>query len=163
VNATQIGAIGRMFMSDETQAVEMLKDYDVTHVLVFASFGIKDASSTTLYDAGYGDEGKWRWMAKIGELDDTLYGNYTLGKDWVDINDNGSVDSNEIIDNVMGNSTVLYKLMHYASDTLAYGSSSIQLEHFKKAYFSQSQETAKWFPDANGYFIAVVCVYEVIY
>ncbi|MCJ7722275.1 hypothetical protein MUO98_07740, partial [Candidatus Bathyarchaeota archaeon] len=89
--------------------------------------------------------------------------NYTLGQDWVDIDENGSPSAEELIDNVMGNNTVLYKLMHYASDTLAYGSSSIQLEHFKKAYFSQSPETAIWFPDSNGYFIAIVCVYEVIY
>ncbi len=162
VNTTKIGDIGRMFISNETQAIEWLKEYDVTHVLVFTSFGT-DGQSNTIYDAGYGDEGKWRWMAKIGQLDDTLYGNYTLGKDWIDTNENGSVDTDEIVDNAMGNSTVLYKLMHYASDTLALGSSSIQLEHFDKAYFSQSPETIKWFADANGYFVAVVCVYEVIY
>ncbi|MFC1486924.1 STT3 domain-containing protein [Thermoproteota archaeon] len=162
VNSTQIGEIGRTMMSNETEALKFCRDYDVTHVVVFASFGT-DGQSTTLYDAGYGDEGKWRWMAKIGGLDDNLYGNYTLGEDWLDINEDGRVDSEELINNEMGNSTLIYKLMHYARERIAIGSSDIILEHFEKAYFSQSSETIKWFQDSNGYSTAVVCVYEVIY
>ncbi len=162
VNVTQIGGIGRTFMSNETEALKFIKEYDVTHVVVFSSFGT-DGQSNTLYDAGYGDEGKWRWMAKIGGLDDNKYGNYTLGSDWIDTNDNGSPDTEEMIVNELGNSTVLYKMMHYTSDTLTTGSSAIELEHFKKAYFSQTKDTIKWFGDANGYFVAVVSVYEVIY
>jgi len=162
VNSTQIGGIGRTMMSNETEALKFCRDYDVTHVVVFASFGT-DGQSTTLYDAGYGDEGKWRWMAKIGGLDDNLYGNYTLGEDWLDINEDGQVDSDELVNNEMGNSTLIYKLMHYARESIAIGSSDITLEHFEKAYFSQSSETIKWFQDSNGYSTAVVCVYEVIY
>ncbi|TRO52998.1 hypothetical protein E2P63_02835 [Candidatus Bathyarchaeota archaeon] len=162
VNTTQIGAIGRAFISDESQALEFMKAYDVTHVVVFTSFGT-DGQSSTLSDAGYGDEGKWRWMAKIGELDDELYGNYTLGVDWTDVNENGSPENDELIANIMGNSTVLYKLMHYASNSLVYGSTDINLEHFELAYCSQNSENIKWFQDSNGYSSAIVCVYEVIY
>jgi len=162
VNTTQIGAIGRAFISDESQAIEFMKAYDVTHVVVFTSFGT-DGQSSTLSDAGYGDEGKWRWMAKIGELNDELYGNYTLGVDWTDTNENGSPDNDELIANIMGNSTVLYKLMHYASNSLVYGSTDIKLEHFKLVYCSQKSENIKWFQDSNGYSSAIVCVYEVIY
>ena len=161
-NTTQIGAIGRAFISDESQAIEFMKAFDVTHVLVFTSFGT-DGQSSTLSDAGYGDEGKWRWMAKIGELDDELYGNYTLGVDWTDTDENGSPGEDELIANTMGTSTVLYKLMHYASNSLVYGSTDISLEHFRLAYCSQESENIKWFQDSNGYSSAIVCVYEVIY
>ena len=148
-------------MSNETEAIKFLRNYDVTHVVVFVSFGT-DGTSQTLYDAGYGDEGKWKWMARIGGLNDTLYGNYTLGKDSLgDLNGDGMISSDEIVGNSLGNSTVLYKLMHYASDTIVYGSSAIQLENFEKAYFSQ--DTPRWFQDANGYFTAPVVVYKVIY
>ncbi len=162
VNTTQIGAIGRAFISDESQAIEFMKAYDVTQVVVFTSFGT-DGQSSTLSDAGYGDEGKWRWMAKIGELNDELYGNYTLGVDWTDTNKDGSPAEDELIANTMGTSTVLYKLMHYASNSLVYGSTDINLEHFKLAYCSQKSENIKWFQDSNGYSSAIVCVYDVIY
>jgi len=168
VNSTQISLVGQMFMSNETRAIEILEsfnergEYNITHVLVFVTFAT-DGSSDTIYDAGYGDEGKWRWMARIGGLDDAKYGNNTLGIDWVDTDDNGQVDDGELVANELGNSTLIYKLMHYASDTLAFGTSAIQLEHFEKAYFSQNDETFQWYPRGNDYFAAAVCVYKVNY
>jgi len=134
--------------------------------LVFVTFAT-DGSSDTIYDAGYGDEGKWRWMARIGGLDDDKYGNYTsLGMDWIDVNDNQQYDEgeDELVANELGNSTVIYKLMHYASDTLVFGSSDIQLEHFEPAYFSQTPgEQLQWIPRSGDYFAPVVCVYKVNY
>jgi dolichyl-diphosphooligosaccharide--protein glycosyltransferase len=170
VNSTQISVIGQMFMSNETGAIEILDsfnergEYNITHVLVFHTFAT-DGQSNTLYDAGYGDEGKWRWMARIGGLDDNKYGNYTsLGMDWADTNDDGQDDDDEIIVNELGNSTVIYKLMHYASDTLVFGSSDIQLEHFEPAYFSQKPgQDLQWWPRSGDQFAAVVCVYKVNY
>ena len=168
VNSTQIGLIGQMFMSNETGAIEILDRFNergednVTYVLVFVTFA---TDGETVYDAGYGDEGKWRWMARIGGLDDEKYGNNTLGIDWVDTNDNGQVDDGELVANELGNSTVIYKLMHYASDTLVYGSSDIQLEHFEPAYFSQKggQELQWYQRSEREQFAAVVCVYKVNY
>jgi len=171
VNSTQISLIGQMFMSNETGAIEILEGFnehgedDVTYVLVFVTFAT-DGSSDTIYDAGYGDEGKWRWMARIGGLEDNDYGNFTLGTDWIDVNDNQQYDKgeDELVANELGNSTVIYKLMHYASDTLAYGSSDIQLEHFEPAYFSQKPgEQLQWIPRSGDYFVAAVCVYKVNY
>lgn len=168
MNVTQISLIGQMFMSNETGAIEILERFNeggeknVTHVLVFVAFAT-DESAESVYDAGYGDEGKWRWMAKIGGLDDNNYGNYTLGTDWADTNDDGSVDEDELIVNELGNSTVIYKLMHYARDVLTSGYSDIELEHFEKAYFSQDTETLQWYPTSEGYFAAAVCVYKVNY
>jgi dolichyl-diphosphooligosaccharide--protein glycosyltransferase len=170
INSTQISKIGQMFMSNETGAIEILEEfnergeYNVTHVLVFVTFAT-DGSSDTTYDAGYGDEGKWRWMAKIGALDDDKYGNYTLGTDWIDVNDNKQYDEDddELVVNELGNSTVLYKLMHYAIDTLTRGYSDIELEYFEEAYFSQKAETLQWYPRSNDYFAPAVCVYKVNY
>ena len=169
INSTQISLIGQMFMSNETGAIEILErfnergEHNITHILVFHTFAT-DGSSNTIYDAGYGDEGKWRWMARIGGLDDNKYGNYTsLGMDWVDTNDDGQLDDDELIVNELGNSTVLYKLMHYASDTLTAGYSDIELEYFEAAYFSQDAETLQWIPRSDDYFAAAVCVYKVNY
>lgn len=168
INATQISQIGQMFMSNETGALEILGqfnergEHNVTHILVFVSFA---TDGSEIYDAGYGDEGKWRWMARIGGLDDNKYGNYTsLGKDWVDTNDNGQEDEGELIDNELGQNTVVYKLMRYASETLALGSSDIQLEHFEPAYFSQNEDTFQWHQrSSDEYFGWAVCVYKINY
>jgi dolichyl-diphosphooligosaccharide--protein glycosyltransferase len=168
VNTTQISLIGQMFMSKETEAIEILKgfnergEYEVSHVLVFQTFAI-DQSSNQIDDAGYGDEGKWRWMARIGGLDDGQYGNYTLGRDWIDTNEDGRVNTGELITNELGNSTVIYKLMHYARDSLVYGDSEIELEHFEKAYFSQDPETLRLYSMGTSQLVAVVCVYEIHY
>ena len=158
-------------MSNETGAIEILEEFNergeknVTYVLVFVTFAT-DGSSDTIYDAGYGDEGKWRWMARIGGLDDSDYGNYTsLGMDWIDVNDNQQYDEgeDELVANELGNSTVVYKLMHYASDMLTLGYSDIELEYFEAAYFSQDAETLQWYPRSDDYFAVAVCVYKVNY
>ncbi|MCJ7614678.1 glycosyltransferase family 39 protein [Candidatus Bathyarchaeota archaeon] len=156
-NTTQIGLIGKMLMSNETEAIKFLKEYDVDYVVVYQTF--RDDGS----DAVYGDEGKWRWMARIPGLNDTQYGTYGLGLDWTDTNEDGQVGSDEVMVNEMGNSTVLYKLMHYARDMVLNYGSNIQLEHFEEAYFSQKIGAAPQFQDSQGYFMPMVCVYKVVY
>ncbi len=157
VNATQIGLIGEMFMSNETEAIKFLKEYDVDYVVVYQSFR-QDGS-----DAGYGDEGKWIWMARIPGLDDAEFGNYTLGIDWIDVNNDNQIGDTELVINEMGNSTVLYKLMHYARDMLIQGYSEIELEHFEEGYFSQQYGAGTWFGDSQSSFAPMVCVYKVNY
>ncbi len=156
-NTTQIGLIGKMFMSNETEAIKFLKEYDVDYVVVFQTF--RDDGS----DAVYGDEGKWRWMARIPGLDDAQYGNYSLGIDWTDTNNDGQIGSDELLVNEKGNSTVLYKMMHYARDMVLNYGSNIQLEYFEEAYFSQEIGATPQFRDSQGYFVPMVCVYKVIY
>ncbi|MDG6222675.1 MAG: hypothetical protein IAX21_05390 [Candidatus Bathyarchaeota archaeon] len=154
VNTTQIGKIGEMFVSNETASIQILEDFDAEYVTLFMTFD-RDGN-----DIGYGDEGKWRWMARIAGLDDKKYGNYSLGQDWVDANQDGSVADSELVVNELGNSSVLYKLMHYARDMVISGSSNIVLEHFEEAFFT----TPELYPTSDGgYFTAMVCVYKVIY
>jgi dolichyl-diphosphooligosaccharide--protein glycosyltransferase len=159
-NVTQIAGIGEMFMSNETVGTAWLKEYDVDYVVIFHTF------RTDGSDAVYGDEGKWRWMANIPGLNSTRYGNYTLGQDWFDEDANGQVDDGELVTNVLGTNTILYKLMHYSRDIVLQGSSSIELDNFlgpPSGYFSQPIGNPQGYSDGSGTFIAMVCVFQVVY
>ena len=104
-------------------------------------------------------------MAKIPGLNDTLLGNSTLGFDWVPSDENDfQPNPEELVPNALGNSTVMYKMMHYAIDTLVSGGSDIELENFAPVYFSQQPGAITPIPRGeNDYFVPVVCVYEVLY
>lgn len=178
INGTQIAQIGRMFMSNETEAIEILKRYNVTHVVVYVTFFYArypyylyvqvrgQIRANDAYEYG-GDNGKWIWMALISGVasdeDDahSKFGNYTLGWDARDINNNNRIESDEIFPNSRGQNTVLYKLMFYGRDMVLGGFSEIRLEHFRKAYFSQKEAAAK--PAPGTEIVPLVCVYEVIY
>jgi len=156
VNSTQIGRIGRMFLSTEVEAIEILREFNASYVVVFTTF-TQDGS-----DVGWADEGKWRWMARIGLLDDNSFGNLTLGIDWWDKNEDGQRQQDELMPNEKGNSTVIYKLMHYGRDVILQGYSTIELEHFAgpvEGYFSQKTGSVRRYGDA----IPLVCVYKIKY
>jgi dolichyl-diphosphooligosaccharide--protein glycosyltransferase len=160
-NLTQIQNLGLMFMSNETGAIEILEKWNqdahrrgfqsyVSHVLVFTTFQ-QDGS-----DVMVGDEGKWRWMARIPGLDDNSFGNYSLlGTDWVDNNENGRPEDDELIPNMKGRNSTLYKLMTYGKDTKLERTPSVSLEHFELTYFSKGSLIAGIYP--------LVCIYEVKY
>jgi len=141
-NSTQIAQIGQMFMSNESASIEILEKYDATYVLVFTTFQ-GDGS-----DIGWGDEGKWRWMARIAGLNENDFGNTT---------EEGAWSWNE-----KGQETVIYKLMTYGKNVTLQGYSTIQLEHFEgppEGYFSQTAGAPKNYGGA----IPLVCVYKVKY
>jgi dolichyl-diphosphooligosaccharide--protein glycosyltransferase len=163
-NTTQIETIGYMFMSNETEAIKVLEEfnqnarargfnYNISHVLVFTTF------LTDGRDANFGDEGKWRWMARIPGLDDNSFGNVSLGIDWVDKNGNNQREQDELVPNVKGQNSTLYKLMTYGKETKL-GTPELQrsvtLTHFELAYFSKGEAI-------QGQVYALVCVYEVKY
>jgi dolichyl-diphosphooligosaccharide--protein glycosyltransferase len=142
INSTQIARIGQMFLSNETEAIKILGNYNATYVVVFTTF---DQNGN---DVGWGDEGKWRWMARIGELDETDYGNTTEEGRW---------QWNE-----KGQETVIYKLMQYGKEVTLQGVSTIQLEHFEgppEGYFSQKTGSVRSYGNA----IPLVCVYKIKY
>ena len=75
-NSTQIANDGFIFMGNENESMKMLNSYGqdrVKYIAVFEVLGIPQASSGsssyTAYPAGYGDEGKWTWMARISGTD----------------------------------------------------------------------------------------------
>jgi dolichyl-diphosphooligosaccharide--protein glycosyltransferase len=61
INMTQIEQIGKLFMSTENDSLPILDSYNASYVLVFTT--INQAQSGNYL---FGDEVKWRWMAKIG-------------------------------------------------------------------------------------------------
>jgi dolichyl-diphosphooligosaccharide--protein glycosyltransferase len=72
VNSTQIENIGFTFMGTENQSLAMLTTYGQDRVKYIAVFEVLYVGETTqgsnqyyAIPAGYGDEGKWVWMARI--------------------------------------------------------------------------------------------------
>ncbi|MGE5532845.1 MAG: STT3 domain-containing protein, partial [Bacillota bacterium] len=71
-NATQIQNVGFIFMANENQSMAMLNSYGQNRVKYIAVFEVlqiaqpsSGSSSYIASPAGYGDEGKWVWMARI--------------------------------------------------------------------------------------------------
>jgi len=140
LNMTQIQWIARMFLSNETEALKILRRFGATHVLVFVTF----RSDGT--DARYGDEQKWHWMAEIAsdrwpEFSEDHFGEYKGGRwEW----------------NERGRETVIYKLITYAKAQVATGRvSEPTLEHFSLAFISHG-------PQKGGVYVRVA-IYEILY
>ena len=135
-NTTQIENVGFIMMGDENESLHMLSTYDaynnpgrVNYILVFTTVEVSQSSSGsssyTLTPAGYGDEGKFVWMARIsGEAksrlesegymnpgtawtDETTFGNYTSSGSW-QWND-------------QGDNCTLYELMNFAEQEYSTG------------------------------------------
>ncbi len=65
-NSTQIGVLALAFMSPPEKAAQILRQYGVTHVLIFVTHEVVSYAGTYLPRLlGYGDEGKWVWMLRI--------------------------------------------------------------------------------------------------
>jgi len=177
-NLTQIQNIGLMLMSNETKAIEILKTWNrdahsrgfqsnISHVLVFTT--LQSDQQGNIMDAGFGDEGKWRWMARIPGLDDASFGNFTLGTDWLgDINENNQRDPEELVVNVKGQNSTIYKMMTHGKRDVFPDAPNIQqlslepLQYFEKAYFSRTQETAQQALRTYG-IVPLVLVYKINY
>jgi len=164
INTTQIGTIGLMFVSNETEAIKILKTYDVTHVVVFTTFYVDQQGQVV--EQGWGDEGKWHWMIRIAGsvypelgLNELDLGNWTQQGRW-EWNDRGK-------------STVIYKLMHYGAEEKAGIPHTVTIESNPTTqipYFRLQDENGKWVgylskadsQQTGGVYI-LVCVYEVVY
>jgi len=186
VNATQIENVGFIMMANETNALKMLQQYDAKYILVFHTLALSQSGQTYVVGPGrWGDEGKWTWMAKIsGEAsnrfinksyvdaqsswtDEKPFGNYSLGKNWIDANHNGQVDSGELSAAPLGLNSTIYKLMSWAKqrwvDTsgtpngIVIDEAGVQPDYFKEAYFSGLDTS----PFAYGGIIPLVALYEI--
>jgi asparagine N-glycosylation enzyme membrane subunit Stt3 len=177
INSTQIENAGFIFMSNETLSLKMLKRYNAQYILVFVTLRLVSQSGITW--GGFGDEGKWMWMARIsgkargrfldeglvdensGWTNESLFGNYSntvaqqYGYGWI-WNDRGQ------------NST-LYKLMTWgaynwmAEHGLSYywpeGTwPTKKPEYFELAYLAGPTSESGY----SGY-IPLVCLYKIKY
>jgi dolichyl-diphosphooligosaccharide--protein glycosyltransferase len=95
-NATQIGDVGYIMMGNENQSMQMLNFFDnynkpgrASYILVFTTIAIEQTSSGSYeaVPAGYGDEGKFVWMARISGTYEQTYlkhGFMTPTTEWKD-------------------------------------------------------------------------------
>jgi dolichyl-diphosphooligosaccharide--protein glycosyltransferase len=162
INTTQIQNVGFIFMANETQSLEMLKLYDAKYILVFTTI---DTNGNWI---GYGDEGKWMWMARIsGQASERLqcswtdedafgiYNSTTRKWDW----------------NPLGMSSTIYKLMAWGKHRWCEGkvgdpeegewsrnglsAEDIKPKYFKEAYFAGAEGSG------YGGIVPLICLYEI--
>jgi dolichyl-diphosphooligosaccharide--protein glycosyltransferase len=172
-NSTQIANIGWMFVSNETEAYYVLTTHlhKPDYIVVFATFMQKDGTY-----AGFGDEGKWIWMAKISaqysgirDTDQYVYKKYQVnetglwepkGQEVMLFNKTAGAWSPQ------GQETMIYRLMAYGRDSVASlygwtaGGTSLPAYLEKEHFFS---ETKPPMIDLYGGVIPLVCIYKVIY
>jgi asparagine N-glycosylation enzyme membrane subunit Stt3 len=155
-NTTQIENVAYSMMANETQSLKMLAHYNVSYVLVFVTLQLKLSSDQTqitgVQFGGYGDEGKWPWMARIsGEAETRLRGSTTFGESWMNSNYswandttfaassiNNSTGQQQIVWTDMGLNSTVYKLMYNAESRYAtqYGISASETAATAPTYFS---------------------------
>ncbi len=169
IDNIKIENIGFIFMANETQALKMLKLYDAKYILVFTTF---DTNGNWI---GYGDEGKWMWMARIsGKAHDRFVDNGFIEEQsaWTDESVFGEYNStlNKWVWNEeWGMNSTIYKLMSYGKhrwlETWRGGQDPdkyVTPEYFKEAYFAglnldPNSERARNY----GNIVPLVCLYEI--
>jgi dolichyl-diphosphooligosaccharide--protein glycosyltransferase len=177
INSTQIGLIGRAYLSNETQAVRILKEQfngpngPPAYILVFTTF----LSTGQDYSIG-GDEGKWQWMARIANGSRTVrelykgeWGEWTYNE-WGSNNQNTTFGYSNSTSglfqwNDLGKSTMIYKLMERGKSSQISGYIAPALTYFKNGHFFGGV-VATVGTDSSGnyiYLLALVCLYEVDY
>jgi dolichyl-diphosphooligosaccharide--protein glycosyltransferase len=179
VNTTQIQNVGFTFMAPEMQALQMLKQYDVDYILVFITIGLAPSSDQTYYvaqPAGFGDEGKWSWMARIsGEARERFISKGLLTADtaWTDENDFGGIDNQTGTWewNDMGKNSTIYKLMSWAKQRwvdvsgvqsgVTADEPGVEPTYFKEAYFAGEDLSPLEASAKYGGLIPVVALYQI--
>jgi dolichyl-diphosphooligosaccharide--protein glycosyltransferase len=71
----QISTIGKIMMSEPDESLALLERYGADYILVFFTHEPGDVQRTW----PFGDNVKWEWMVRIGELEPNDYVNYTAG------------------------------------------------------------------------------------
>jgi dolichyl-diphosphooligosaccharide--protein glycosyltransferase len=185
INGTQIENIGFIFMANETNALKMLKVYDAKYILVFTTLYSQVSNSVEYASwAGYGDEGKWMWMARIsGKAQSRFVEGDTNGDGVVDIpnlidatsswsNETsfGAYDSNNNWKwNDAGTNSTIYKLMTWGKQRWCNENSAtpneagVEPQYFKEAYFAGLNLSPTDARANYGGIVPLVCLYEIEY
>ncbi len=101
VNSTKIADLGFIFMGNENQSLQLLSMYGqnrVKYIVVFQVLQITQSTQGTYYalPAGFGDEGKWVWMARISAENSQRFldlGLISAQDMWMDESDFGQSNS----------------------------------------------------------------------
>jgi dolichyl-diphosphooligosaccharide--protein glycosyltransferase len=178
VNTTQIENIGFIFMAPEEKAMPMLKQYDAKYILVFTTLGLGSSSDGSYYVAqsvGYGDEGKWSWMARISGLARNRFvqdGYISEEEAWTDENDFGAPSNTTRAWewNDAGKNSTVYKLLSWAKQSWVDNNSGsnvisdeegVEPTYFKQAYFAGLDLTAVEASAKYSGLIPLVALYEI--
>jgi hypothetical protein len=155
----------------------MLEQYNAKYILVFTTLGLSSSSDGSYYitrSVGYGDEGKWSWMARIsGQARDRLIQQGYISEEaaWTDETDFGAYNTNGVWEwNDAGTNSTVYKLLSWAKQSWVDNSGSqyvisdeegIEPTYFKQAYFAGLDLTAGEASANYGGLIPVVALYEI--
>ncbi len=175
INATQIENVGYGMMANETQAVKMFANYNTSYVLVFTTLQLPLSSSSQLTGGvrfgGYGDEGKWVWMADIsGNAKDRFMsqGFMTADYQWSNKTDFGfNATSGQMSWNDMGLNSTIYKLMSNAEKQWAeqYGftptESASDLLFFTPVYIAGLEVDPTTAAQQYYTLVPLVCLYKI--
>ena len=179
-NATQIENVGFIFMGNENQSMAMLSNYGqsrVKYIAVFEVLQVSTSSSGTssyiVSPAGYGDEGKWVWMARIsGQAQTRLIneGFMNPATAWTNESQFGASDTTtgRWQWNDQGLNCTVFELMnyaevHYANTMTSLGinvspdQTTTQPTYFKYAYFAGEQTS----PTQYGGLVPIIAIYEI--
>ncbi len=177
VNTTQIENIGFIFMAPEEKAMVMLEQYDAKYILVFTTLGLatSDGGYYVAQSVGYGDEGKWSWMARIsGQARERLVNTSYISEEeaWTDEDDFGTISNttNRWEWNDIGKNSTIYKLLSWAKQSWVNNNSGsnviadeegVEPTYFKEAYFAGLELTAVEASAKYRGLIPLVALYEI--
>jgi dolichyl-diphosphooligosaccharide--protein glycosyltransferase len=171
INGTQIENVGFVFMANETQALKMLKRYDAEYVLVFTTLTLTEYSGQYyVVSVGYGDEGKWTWMAKIsGKARNRFIADGLLDETsaWTNETKFGNFTENAWVWNDVGRDTVIYKLLNWGKQVWAYTNGvnpdvpAIKPKYFDEAYFAGANLSPTEAYGKYGGIVPLVCLYKI--
>jgi len=175
-NQTAIENVGYTFMANETQSVKMLKLYNAKYILVFTVVAMTTPSgSTSTYGipAGYGDEGKWTWMARISGGASQDRKDQWADWDWNNESVFGQFNSNtsQWEWNDRGLNTTVYKLMSWGRNKWCnthgivdpYEVNVTEPVRFKEEYFAGLDLTPDEANAKYGGLIPLVLLYKIDY
>ena len=173
INTTQIENVGFTFMANETQSLQMLKLYNAKYVLVFTSLVTGQTGEQWGASwAGYGDEGKWMWMARIsGKAHDRFVrgGYFDENSAWNNEDKFGKYDNetNRWGWNDAGKNSTIYKLMSWGKqqwcteNDASIDEVGVQPEYFKQAYFAGLKLSPTDARSKYGGIVPLICLYEI--
>jgi len=119
-NSTQIGMIAQTFLDNITMAIPNLQRYNVSYVAIF----ITPSGGSSGGWQGFGEDGKWYWMARIGN--NTMWNKYEITFHVISTNaQTGASDYARIITNpatkkVVNNDTITTNAQLNADSMLGY-------------------------------------------
>ena len=181
-NTTQIENVAYSMMANETQSLKMLATYKAEYVLVFVTASLTLSSDQTqitgVQFAGYGDEGKWVWMARIsGEAETRLISEGWMNDQYRWTNEtsfgNTTTDSTtgqQVFNwNDLGSNSTLYKLMSYTLQLYANtyppltvgGQTSAVPTYFTQAYIAGLEVNPSTAAQQYGLLIPLVALYKI--